>query len=141
MMDAVAAAVASHEAAHASAALLLGRRLLYVKREGSMCGETVSFRQDGSVALSALIALIVPVYVAPIPLATIDLSVAEWLGEIGADVGAAHQGAQELVRRPDFHAAFRTIEYALWSQPMLTGEECALLVASEEGTPWDTTKR
>ena len=130
-MDARAAAIATHEAAHAVAATLLGRQVMYVSRTGNLCGETFS-KQQGSDLLSGLVTLIVPVYVSPIELPQHDLLVAENLHSIGADVTEAHRQARALVEEPRFRNGHRAVEWALWSRPFLTGMEVELILALDK---------
>lgn len=88
------------------------------------------------VLLTQVTCLLVPIFIAPRYLADHDIGVARALHQDqGVDVGEALMRAEMLVTQPDFRAAYRTIEWALWSQPMLTGDEVKLLVAQEEGTP------
>ena len=139
IVDARAAGIASHEAAHAVAAHLLGRRVVYVSRDGNLCGETYSalpdWRQQPENALmSTVVTLIAPVYVSPIELSWYDLGEVATFGDlVGADyVGEAHRQARELIGKPEFRNAHRTIEWALWSRPLISGEEVELLIALEQ---------
>jgi len=129
--------VAAHEAAHGAAAAVLGRRLMYVSRNLTNCGESFSLQKYGADPLDGVVVLLAPIYAAPSSryLAIRDIGVARALRQDhGVDVSEALSRAETLVTQPDFRRAFRIIEHGLWSRPVLTGDELALMLSLDEET-------
>lgn len=135
MISASALEVAAHEAAHGAAAVVLGRRLLYVSRNLANCGEAFSLQKYGADPLDGVVVLLAPIFAAPASryLAVRDIGVARALRQDhGVDVAEALSRAETLVTQPDFRHAFRVIEHGLWSRPILTGDELDLMLSLDE---------
>jgi len=110
---------------------------MYVSRNLTNCGESFSLQKYGADPLDGVVVLLAPIYAAPSSryLAIRDIGVARALRQDhGVDVSEALSRAETLVTQPDFRRAFRIIEHGLWSRPVLTGDELALMLSLDEET-------
>lgn len=122
--------IASHEAAHCAAALSVGRRVLFITREGhgpQAHGLTDTEPNDKESIHEALIVLLAAVVVQPRG-GNGDVRNAHYLASFTPDpertMAEATDDVLELVRTPDFRRNKRIVEEALWSRPSLvTGED------------------
>jgi hypothetical protein len=82
-----------------------------------------------------VVVLLAPIFAAPASryLGVHDIGIARALRQDqGVDIYEALARAETLVTQSDFRRAFRIIEHGLWSQPVLTGDELALMLSLDE---------
>jgi hypothetical protein len=127
MLNARDLATAAHEAAHAVAAVHVGRKLISVSRAGA---ETVTAPGSGEPDVeAALVVLLAAVYISGVGCQR-DLDSALFLAnEAGASLDSANGRTRQLVADPAFRRDFRIVERALMSRPVLRGDDVAALLA------------
>jgi hypothetical protein len=128
----------SHEAAHASAALMVGRTIKFVARNRhEVGGDTLLVTpSDGDpvwLAQSFATVLLAPLLEVGPQGADWDVQQAKYLGSFpGVDLEAAFDRTRALVKDPEFRRMHRVVEWGLWQHPTMTGEEVELLIAIEK---------